>query len=610
MGTAGWPDGIRDGLLRWVESGEVPMSLSILVVGAENPRIGDLFREVGRYATVSYMNIGPMPLRRLDLTGELVDSICGTIRSKFGKSDVVVFTWPHLAVLAEKLGEFTRVYYCKDPFECWTCWNREEIRELESRLLENCEMVFAVSRLLVEDFRGRIGGKVFYLPNGVEETFLRAGRLARPANLPEGKPIMGCVGQINATYDWEYIAELAASLPEARLCFIGNISEGDPYWQREIVKHLTGTANILYLDRQPHERIPAYLQHFDIATCFLRAGDYADRRSPLRLYDYLTTEKSVISTPIREANEHLPHIHIAKSAKEAAEVARRIFGGEVSVDVAAQGIYRGADLGESGKAVGRGIDGTLNTQHSTLNIENGLGLGAHFGARGDFWDGGGGDGRAVAVGFEEGFFDGFEDFVGGVAIVDEIVQFEFAAGAAGDALVGDGAGAFGDYGGLGQIVFDVGDAFAVPDFAVDGLDFVERDGRVAGNVDDAVFKAVLAAGVKECPAEDDQSHGGEAAAEDLVEDDVGVGFGLLLGMGDGPVGPTIEAVVDGPGTVAEEEDGHEVAGDAVVAAGLGDDGAARRGFSNESLDFVGHYRNLAYAAAFYAACLIVRNSVH
>jgi hypothetical protein len=319
------------------QSPRVP--LSILVVGAENPRIGDLFREVGGYAKVSYMNVGPMPVRRLELTEELADSVCGTIRSKFGKLDVVVFTWPHLAGLAEKLGEFTRVYYCKDPFERWTCWNREEIRELESRLLSNCEAVFAVSRLLVEDFRGRTDGKVFCLPNGVEESFLHAGRLARPANLPADKPILGCVGQINATYDWEYIAELATNLPEARLCFVGNISEGDPHWQREIVKHLTGTPNIFGLDRQPHEEIPAYLQHFDIATCFLKAGDYADRRSPLRLYDYLTTERAIISTPIREAYEHLPHIHIAKSAEEAAAVARRVLRGELRVDVAARKQY-------------------------------------------------------------------------------------------------------------------------------------------------------------------------------------------------------------------------------------------------------------------------------
>jgi hypothetical protein len=317
------------------------MSLSILVIGAENPRIGDLFREVGLYAKVSYMNIGPMPRRHLDLSGPSLDSICATIRSKFGQLDVIVFTWPHLAFLAEKLPEVTRIYYCKDPFEHWTCWNRQEIHELESRLLDNCDMVFAISCLLVEDFRPRTRAKVFYLPNGVEDSLLHSRHLPRPPNLPADKPILGSVGQINATYDWEFIAELAASLPEARLCFVGNISEGDPNWQRQIANQLTHTPNILYLDRQPHEQIPAYLQHFNISTCFLKADDYADRRSPLRLYDYLTTEIPIISTPIREAYEHLPHIHIAKTAKEAADLARQILAGDLPIDAAARKQYIG-----------------------------------------------------------------------------------------------------------------------------------------------------------------------------------------------------------------------------------------------------------------------------
>ncbi|HEX4055422.1 MAG TPA: glycosyltransferase [Tepidisphaeraceae bacterium] len=165
--------------------------------------------------------------------------------------------------------------------------------------------------------------------------------MPRPANLPVDRPILGSVGQINATYDWEFVAELAASLPEARLCFAGNIEESDQNWRRDFVNLLERRHNFLFLDPQPHEQIPAYMQHFDISMCYLRADDSGNRRSPLRLYDYLTTQKPVISTPIREAYEHLPHIHIANSAKEAAVLARRILAGELPVDLAARKQYIG-----------------------------------------------------------------------------------------------------------------------------------------------------------------------------------------------------------------------------------------------------------------------------
>jgi glycosyltransferase involved in cell wall biosynthesis len=199
--------------------------------------------------------------------------------------------------------------------------------------------VFAVSRLLVDDFRPRTKAKIVYLPNGLEESFLNAGNMPRPANLPTDKPIIGCIGQINITYDWKYIAELAAALPEMTLCFVGNITEGNPYWRRDIVEQLAKTPNILWLDRQPHEQVPAYMQHFDISICLLKADAAGDRRSPLRLYDYLTTERPIISTPVREAYEHLPHIHIAESGNAAATLARRILAGEFPVDVAARKKY-------------------------------------------------------------------------------------------------------------------------------------------------------------------------------------------------------------------------------------------------------------------------------
>jgi hypothetical protein len=309
------------------------MPISILVIGAENPRVRYLFDEVGRYAKVFYMNIQPPAGQQLNLSEQAAEWLRGDIESKFGSPNIIVFTWPQLAPLAEKFPRATRVYYCKDPFEHWACWDREKIHALESQLLENVDALFAVSRLLVEDFRPRTRAACFYLPNAVEQSFLNSGPLPRPANLPVDKPIVGCVGHVNSTYDWDYIAELAENLPEARLCLIGDVSDVHPQALSEIVNRLARQLDIRFLGLQPHEQIPAYMQHFDISACLLKAGEYADRRSPLRLYDYLTTEKPIISTPVREAREHLPHIHIADTGKDAAALARRILAGEIRVDV-------------------------------------------------------------------------------------------------------------------------------------------------------------------------------------------------------------------------------------------------------------------------------------
>jgi hypothetical protein len=305
------------------------MQPTILVIGAENPRIRYLFDEVARRAKVSYLHTGRIPGKDSALNGPIADRLRHTILAEFGKPDIMIFTWPQLAYVAERFPEVTRIYYCKDPFEHWSCWNRDEIHGLESHLLKNVDAVFAVSRALVEDFRPRTPGPVFYLPNGVEKSFLTAPPLPRPADLPTGKPILGCVGEINETYDWPFIAELADSLPEARLVFIGPLSDEHPQRLRHITNHLIANLGVKFLGPRPHEQLPAYLQHFNISLCPLSAGAYADRRSPLRLYDYLTTSSSILTTPIREAYEHHPHVHVARTPAEAAKLARQFLAGTI-----------------------------------------------------------------------------------------------------------------------------------------------------------------------------------------------------------------------------------------------------------------------------------------
>jgi hypothetical protein len=308
------------------------MPLSIAVIGFENPRVRDLFREIEHHARIWHMNIGPMPRVELPIDETLADRIWKTLVSQLPNPDLVVFTWPHLAILAERFTQTKRVYYCKDPFEHWSCWKPHEIHQLEDRMLASCDAVFAVSHALVEDFCPRAKGKVIYLPNAVEESLLRISNPPRPADLPTDKPILGCIGQINETYDWPFIHELAACVPEARIVLVGNITEVVPGSMRQTIDRASNVPNIRFLGEKPHDQIPSYIHHFDICMNLLTPGEHADRRSPLRLYDYLTTNRPIISTSVREAREHLPHIQIAQSPGEAADLVRRILQNELIVD--------------------------------------------------------------------------------------------------------------------------------------------------------------------------------------------------------------------------------------------------------------------------------------
>jgi hypothetical protein len=342
------------------------MKLSILVIGTQNPRIRDFFSQVARYAKVSYLDVEPIgripnlnqllkswrwssnsdaiphatlrvPRRWNHVSAFLSNWFCRKRFSRTGKPDVVVFTWPQLAFLAEKLSDITRVYYCKDPFEYWT-WGADYIRPYETRLLQNVDAVFAVSRLIVSDLEPRTSAKLFYLPNGFCDWFLNNDS-PRPADLSTDKPLIGSVGEINRDYDWDYVQAIAKALPDVRFCFLGRIQDPAPQARQEIKNIFRDNPNLLWLGWRDYQLMPAYMRSFDILMNFLRADAYGDRRSPLRLYDYLTTDRPIISTPVREAQEHLPHIHIAKDPGDAILLIREILSGRHLPDIPARRNY-------------------------------------------------------------------------------------------------------------------------------------------------------------------------------------------------------------------------------------------------------------------------------
>ena len=56
----------------------------------------------------------------------------------------------------------------------------------------------------------------------------RAAAKVPTANLPGDRPIVGCVGQINNTFDWGFIAELVVRASDFVFVFIGPLIEDDP----------------------------------------------------------------------------------------------------------------------------------------------------------------------------------------------------------------------------------------------------------------------------------------------------------------------------------------------------------------------------------------------
>jgi hypothetical protein len=241
------------------------------------------------------------------------------IRS-FGQPDVALFTLPWYARAAEEMEGPVKAYYAYDPYRFYD-WDPNKTLALEGRLLRSCNSGFGVSRRLVADLQQLTETPVYYLPNATESLPQKSTTEAESAAENDlsamRKPRVGCVGHINgAAYDWELIEHLSASFPNVHFVFIGPRFKEQSSAAANHIEAVFARPNVHWLGAKPHAHLPAYLRRFNVCINPLSVSEHNDRRSPLRLFDYLTTDRPIVSTPIAEAFNHVPFVGIANDRED------------------------------------------------------------------------------------------------------------------------------------------------------------------------------------------------------------------------------------------------------------------------------------------------------
>jgi hypothetical protein len=270
----------------------------------------------------------------------LVTRAVGRLLREQPGTDAIVYTLPQYAGVAEHIDGPLCAYFAFDPYRFYE-WEPRATAALEGRMLDRADVVLAISDALSEDFRSQTQTPVVTCRNAVSRSFIE--RMGQPSPTPPDlqklpRPIVGCTGQINRTYDWELIGALATELTDISFVFVGPVvDEPAPMAQR--IKSVLQLANVHWLGPKPHEQLPGYLSGFDICFNPLLVNEHNDRRSPLRLYDYLATDKPILSTGIREARIHEPYVQIGQTAQQCAQILRQFAGGEYDLRVAQRRRY-------------------------------------------------------------------------------------------------------------------------------------------------------------------------------------------------------------------------------------------------------------------------------
>jgi glycosyltransferase involved in cell wall biosynthesis len=133
--------------------------------------------------------------------------------------------------------------------------------------------------------------------NGVDvERFERAARaFPRPEDLPAtGRPIVGFVGALYEWVDWKLITAAVRAMPECDFVFVG------PHDGRSSAAALADARNATFLGARPYERVPAYVQAFDVGWVPFDQSRVSRAANPVKIYEYLALGKPVVSTPVAD----------------------------------------------------------------------------------------------------------------------------------------------------------------------------------------------------------------------------------------------------------------------------------------------------------------------
>jgi glycosyltransferase involved in cell wall biosynthesis len=189
--------------------------------------------------------------------------------------------------------------------------DEQYISSLERELLDHADVVFYVSRALMEEEAGLCGERARFLDHGVDlRHFVHRDATEEPADLAGiPHPRIGFFGGLDDyIVDFDLLARLARTFDRASIVLVGDATcpLGD----------LEGLPNVHVLGFRDYEDIPAYGSGFDVALMPWLDNDWIRHCNPIKLKEYLALGLPIVSTAFPEVDRYRDRIRVARTHDE------------------------------------------------------------------------------------------------------------------------------------------------------------------------------------------------------------------------------------------------------------------------------------------------------
>jgi GT2 family glycosyltransferase len=248
--------------------------------------------------------------RDLDLALESLDELRRAYYISEAISYVMISSWDRVASQARRRWGWRVVYDCMDEWENFP-GVKAPLLEAEKSLVESCDLLVVTAQKLYEKWLP-YQRQMILARNAADYDFYQ--ERCKPNDLLVGvnHPIVGYYGAIADWFDVDLLAEVAQSRPQYTFVLLGGVFDVD-------VSRLRSLPNVRMLGQQPYETMPQYLYHFDACIIPFKINSVTEATDPVKLYEYLSGGKRVVSTQLSEVAQHHDCVYLAGDAHDFAE---------------------------------------------------------------------------------------------------------------------------------------------------------------------------------------------------------------------------------------------------------------------------------------------------